>query len=178
MHTSSLGITNIRQTAGVSSSALSSSSSSAPWHGSLAPRARPRRTFLSLSYPVLSLLFARSRNIPFATRARGFRSRSRQDDLLTPTPIAVSGARLLFSQPGAAGSCGVRITHHHHHSAALDTEGASLLTGGVFLSCSDHFPRPVAPSHSARARRPPTRVQRWPCRVEWHVLSIIRTAAS
>lgn len=60
-HTYNMNITDTRPIAGVSSSASSSSSSSAPWHGSLAPRARTRRTSLSF------FLLARSHNTPFAT---------------------------------------------------------------------------------------------------------------
>lgn len=130
-------------TAGVSSSASSSSSSSAPWHGSLAPRARTRRT----SYP---LLIARSHNTLSATSpasALAFKTRQATNTFAIGS---VWRSTLILS----AWSCWLMWGTYYITTNYTKHGKRRLLTDGVL--CSYHFPRPVAPSHSARARRPPT----------------------
>lgn len=166
-YTCSLSITDIRETAGVSSSASSSSSSSAPWHGSLAPRARTRRTSSSFFSP------ERDHNTLLMTRLR-----SRSPAQNSPTNTTRSQCLALDSHPLCLELLAhVGYVYYYHTTSEYTRQGTyRSLTDGV-LFCSYHFPRPVAPSHSAHARRPPTRVQSRACRVEGHVLRVAAAAS-
>jgi hypothetical protein len=62
-------------------------------------------------------------------------------------------------------------TYYEIHHGCNDTGDPTAQVLMVLCLCSYHFPRPVAPAHNASAQRPPTRVQRRTCGVEWHVLS-------